>query len=151
MQRFRVKWPYRAIDFFGDHITYNVPTMLERSGLTWRMMQVHTSTVEDKPIYTPNFRPKYWDESWGHYRYGLGNFYSLDGHVTHYHNWFDRTAADSLSIDSASRDTYPKDGGLPLAYVSAYTRRLLSDLDNSTIVIPDIEQPSRNLNSHVQS
>lgn len=138
VQRFKIRWPYRAIDFFGEHVTYNIPALLERRGLTWKMMQVHTSTLEDNPIYTPNFQPKYWEQSWGHYRYGLGNFYSLDNHVTHYHNWFDRTAADSLSIDSASRETYPKDGGLPLAYLSAYTRRLLADLDSATVVIPDI-------------
>ena len=138
IQRFKIRWPYRAVDFYGEHITYNLPGMLKEKGLTWKMMDVHTSVKEPRPIYTPGFQPKYWDESWGLYRYGLGNFYSIDGQITHYHNWFDRTVTESLDVSEESQATFPKEGGLPLAYVKVYTDIFISDLQSGKLIIPDI-------------
>jgi glycosyltransferase involved in cell wall biosynthesis len=138
IQRFKIRWPFRAVDFFGEHVTYNLPSMLEAHGLSWRMMAVHTSTTEVSPIYTPSFKPLNWETAWGYYRYGLGNFYSLDGHITHYHNWFDRTAAESLTVDLDSHATFPKEGGLPLAYVGQYTQNFLNDLKQGKLVLPDV-------------
>jgi glycosyltransferase involved in cell wall biosynthesis len=137
-QRFKIRWPYRAIDFYGPHVTHNLPEMLKKSGLGWEMMKVHTSTLEAAEIYRPNFKPKYWWKSFGDYRYGLGNFYSIDNHITHYHNWFDRIAKDSFQVDDNSCETYPREDGLPLAYVKAYTSKFLGDLINNQLVIPKI-------------
>ncbi len=137
VQRFKIRWPYRALDFFGEHITYNLPDRLNEHRLEWRMMAVHTSTLEASPIYTPSFKPKYWESEWGYYRYGLGNFYSLDGQITHYHNWFDRISSEGVDIDTQSQATFPKDGGLPLAYVKVYTDNFISDLKSGQIVMPD--------------
>ena len=74
-----MKLPYRAFDFTGEHITYNVPATLAACGHTWRMMSVHMSSRESEPVYPPNCKP-------ARRCYGLGNFYSLNGHLTHYHN-----------------------------------------------------------------
>lgn len=135
-RRRRLPVPYRAIDLYGEHVTYDLPEMLRRRGLAWEMMDVHTSETVDEPIYTPPFRPRYWEESWGSYRYGLGNFYSLGGRVTHYHNWFDRLGGEGM--DAADDATYPREGGLPLAYVRAYTNRFLADLERGAVAVPEI-------------
>src|SRR5262245_28092398 len=116
-QRFKMKLPYRAFDFRGDHITYNVPTALAARGHTWRMMDVHTSSREPEPLYVLNFKPNYWWESLPYLRYGLGNFYSLDGQITHYHNWFDRVDLAAHDLDPKSAETIPPEGGIPTAYL----------------------------------
>ncbi len=139
IQRFKIRWPFRAVDFYGEHVTYNLPAMLADCGLSWKMMEVHTSTTELRPIYEPHFQPKYWEESWALYRYGLGNFYSIDGKITHYHNWFDRTIGEP-SDGERSQATFPKEGGLPVAFVKIYTERFLSDLTTGQLVIPRVTQ-----------
>jgi hypothetical protein len=137
-QRFKMKLPYRAFDFTGEHITYNVPTALAARGYTWRMMTVHTSVRESEPVYLPNFKPKYWAESLKHLRYGLGNFYSLNGQITHYHNWFDRVGLGSDVFDPASKETVPSDGGIPKAYLQICSRRFLDDLTSGALRVPEI-------------
>jgi len=137
-QRFKMKLPYRAFDFFGEHITYNVPTTLAAHGYTWRMMRVHTSTREPEPVYTPNFKPKYWGETFSHLRYGLGNFYSLNGQVTHYHNWFDRVGLGSHDFDPTSTESIPPEGGIPKAYLQICSRRFLDDLRAGDLRVPKI-------------
>lgn len=138
VQRFKVRWPYRGLDFFGEHVTYNIPASLKRGGLSWKMMDVHTSSVEVDSLYEPNFQPKYWQSSWGYYRYGLANFYSINGEITHYHNWFDRVAAESSSVDPLSTASFPAEGGFPLAFVRSYTERFLEDLKSGRVIIPEI-------------
>jgi len=137
-QRFKIKLPYRAFDFAGEHITYNVPTALAARGHTWRMMSVHTSSREPEPVYVPNFKPKYWGETLSHLRYGLGNFYSLRGHITHYHNWFDRVGLGSEAFDPASKETVPPEGGIPKAYLQICSRRFLNDLTSGALRVPEI-------------
>jgi glycosyltransferase involved in cell wall biosynthesis len=137
-QRFKLKLPYRAFDFTGEHITYNVPTALAACGYTWRMMSVLTSTPEPEPLYVPNFKPKYWWESLPYLRYGLGNFYSLDGQITHYHNWFDRVGLGSYDFDPTSTETIPPEGGIPKAYLQICSRRFLVDLVNGALRIPQV-------------
>ena len=71
----------------------------------------------------------------------MGNFYSLDGQITHYHNWFDRVPKD-VPLDS--RDTTEGNGkGLPLAYLSLCTRRFIEDLKADRIVLPSINEPQQ--------
>ena len=137
-RKFLLRWPSRTLNFFGEHVTYNLPKTLEAKGLYWQPMAVHTSTVEDAPLFTPSFTPKYWQDSLSHFRYGLGNFYSLDGIITHYHNWFDREVSASKSLEDSSTETIPRDGGLPAAFVKSYSLRFLADANSSKIVIPNI-------------
>jgi len=136
-QRFKMQLPYRALDLFGEHVTYNVPAALARKGYRWQMMKVHTSTEEREPFYVPPFKPKHWSESWGRLRYGLGNFYSLDGIVTHYHNWFDRAQEENVPIGSTETvGRNRKESDLPLIFLKLYTDRFLADLRSNAIVIP---------------
>jgi hypothetical protein len=107
-------------------------------------MKVHPSPAESSPVYTPSFTPEYWSEDLSFLRYAMGNFYSLDGEVIHYHNWFDRVPKD---VPLTSTDTTESGGrGLPLAYLSLGTRRFLEDLSANGLVLPsphDAQQTPR--------
>ncbi|MBD2187094.1 glycosyltransferase [Pseudanabaena mucicola] len=133
-QRFKIPYYKRVIDFYGDHITYNIPESLESSSLSWHPMKVHVSDYIDHPYYIPPFEPRHWRDDLAHLRYGLGNFYSLDGEIMHYHNWYDRVPK---IIDISSTETADKNGnGVPSTYVSLYTKRFLEDYHNNAIVYP---------------
>ena len=125
-QRFKIKWPYRALDFTGDHVTYNLRSMLERRGNSVALMSVHASSADLQPPFTLAIEPKYWRDGFERLRYGLGNFYSLDGEITHYHNWYDRAGAAG-GVDVGSTAQYPAEGGFPLGWLQACSRRFLDD------------------------
>ena len=133
-QRFKLTLPFRGIDVMGEHITYNLPARLHTHGLEWRAMRVHTSARTETPIYTPRFDAPMWKPDYATYRYGLGNFYSLDGVVTHYHNWFERAVEDVA--DDSDRTLPAASGGLPLAFLKRYTRAFLDDFARGTVEIP---------------
>jgi glycosyltransferase involved in cell wall biosynthesis len=135
-RRFRLRLPYRGIDVTGEHITYNLPTRLAERGMTWRAMRVHTSERVDVPIYAPQFDAPLWKPVLADYRYGLGNFYSIDGVVTHYHNWFERSFEEVT--DDSTRTLPDQSGGLPLAFIKVYTRNFLRDLAQGTVEIPKV-------------
>src|SRR5947209_16071193 len=104
-------------------------------------MRVHASPKEPAPAYVPQFTPEYWSEELGYLRYAMGNFYSLDGEVTHYHNWFDRVPKD-VPLDS--RDTTEGGGkGLPMAFLSLGTRNFIEDLKAGRLVLPSADEPMR--------
>lgn len=136
-RRFGLTLPYRGIDLTGDHVTYNLPRSLEQQGLTWKMMDVLTSANVPEPIYTPRFHAPMWTEKLARYRYGLGNFYALDGVVTHYHNWYER-ALEQVPDDS-ERTLAPESGGLPVAFLQTYSRNFLHDLARGAVDVPKVE------------
>lgn len=137
MRRFRVPYYRNKIDFYGDHITYNLPIRLAAVGLTWVSMRVHTSRYLPQPHFVPDVSLKHWWPEFGHLKYGLGNFYSLGGTVTHYHNWYDRRAAKTKEFDP--QDTLEKNGGgVPVAYLKAYTDNFIADYWGGTVEIPQI-------------
>jgi hypothetical protein len=103
-------------------------------------MKVHASKWVEAPIYEPSFVPPCWENELGHLKYGLGNFYSLDGVITHYHNWFERIIED-VPVDS--QQVRIDQGGLPLAYLSVYTKRFLEDQKRGTLELPDPDEPER--------
>jgi len=133
-QRFKLRVPYRALDLSGDHITYNLPVRLADHGLTWTMMKVLTSPRTDAAIYAPRFDAPLWKPELAMYRYGLGNFYALDGVVTHYHNWYER-ALEQVPDDS-DRLLPPASGSLPIAFLQTYSRTFLSDLAAGQVHMP---------------
>jgi hypothetical protein len=69
----------------------------------------------------------------------MGNFYSLDGVITHYHNWFDRVPKD-VALDS-TETTEGEGRGLPLAFLSLGTRRFLNDFRAGTLSLPAVDEP----------
>lgn len=135
-RRFRLRLPFRTLDLNGDHLTYNLPARLAEHGLSWKAMSVHTSQRLAEPIYTPQFDVPLWRPELAHYQYGLGNFYSIEGVVTHYHNWFER-ALEGVTDDS-QQTLPPESGGLPLAFLKRYSENFLSDLGAGRLRIPNV-------------
>jgi glycosyltransferase involved in cell wall biosynthesis len=137
----RIPYLRLQFDFYGDHVTHNIPRRLQAQDLNWQPMLVHVSDTVGSPIYEPPFKPGIWTEELGHLMYGLGNFYSLDGTVTHYHNWYDRMDKD---IDSTSTETTAAGGqGFPKAYIKAYTSAFLADYAARRVTLPAAMKSNR--------
>ena len=100
------------------------------------LFYIQISDKIETPLYMPKFRPVHWQDSLAYLRYGLGNFYSIDSTVTHYHNWLDRIDKD---IDEGSTQTIMPNGeGVPVAYVRAYTENFLRDYTQGRLVVPRV-------------
>lgn len=133
----RVPYAKKIFDFYGNHITHRIPERLRAQGYTWHAMRVHPSDRVTEPIYVPKFQPGVWSDELPYLRYGLGNFYSLDGVITHYHNWYERA---DLQVDIQSTRTTSKDNkGFPLAYISVYTQAFLNDYSAGSVTLPSLE------------
>ena len=127
----RLRLPRRALDLNGPHVTHRIPQRLAAAGLAWRPMEVQPSDTLDVVRYGPYPGAQIWSEELGRLRYGLGNFYSLDSTVTHYHNWYDRLAtAESEPATRAPRR------GFPAAFVRDYTAAFLADYAAGRLVVP---------------
>jgi glycosyltransferase involved in cell wall biosynthesis len=138
IRRRGIPWPIRHFDFDDYYITHDIPETLKRRGYSWKPMKVHASPADLETIYRPTFTPEYWSDALSRLRYAMGNFYSIDGVVTHYHNWFDRVPKN---IPFESKDTTEGDGkGLPLAFLSLGTRNFLNDYDAGTLLLPNPEE-----------
>jgi glycosyltransferase involved in cell wall biosynthesis len=134
-----IPWPRLHLDLDDYYVTHDLPKTLGRRGYTWQPMRVHASPSDLDAVYHPPFTPEYWSGDLGHLRYGMGNFYSLDGQITHYHNWFDRVPKD---VPMDSLETTEGNGkGLPLAYLSLGTRRFLQDLESGQLLMPSAVAP----------
>ena len=132
VQRFRLLTPQRYVNFYSGSVTHYIPSELQRKGYDWHAMQVHISPEESTPIFTPDRRNRCcWSESLAKLRYGLGNFYSLDGVLTHYHNWYDRILGDHEGSDAP-----PRGDGIPNAYIAQRSRVFLDDYAANAIRIP---------------
>jgi len=132
-------WPYLRLDLDQPHVTHGLPRILEQHRYSWCSMKVHASPRESQPIYTPPFTPEYWSYDLSYLRYAMGNFYSLGGQITHYHNWYDR-ASKNIHIDS--RETTEGNGrGLPLAFLSLGTQRFIEDLEAGHVILPSPDEP----------
>lgn len=139
-RRFRIPYYRREFDFYGEHVTHNIPDRLKSKDVSWYPMAVHVSMKREKPIYLPGFSVVHWRDSLGYLQYGLGNFYSIDGKITHYHNWYDRMDKD-FNMDS--QETVQANGeGVPKAYVKAYTEAFLYDYKRGVLGLPNIPQKS---------
>jgi glycosyltransferase involved in cell wall biosynthesis len=141
VRRKGIPWPRLHLDLEDYYVTHDLPETLGRRGLTWQPMRVHASPREEGVSYRPPFTPEYWSEEFGQLRYGMGNFYSLGGQITHYHNWFDRVPKD-VPIDSCE-STEGNGRGLPLAFLSWGTRNFLNDLAAGTLLLPRPDEPAR--------
>lgn len=132
--------PRLHLDLENYYVTHDLPATLGRRGYSWQPMRVHASPESGLP-YRPPFTPEYWSDELGRLRYGMGNFYSLDGEITHYHNWFDRVPKD-VPLDSLET-TEGAGKGLPLAYLSLGTRRFIEDLQAGELRLPSATEPLR--------
>jgi len=140
IRRKGIPWPTRHFDFDDYYVTHDIPDTLKRRGYSWKPMKVHASPPESEPVYQPTFTPEYWSDALAKLRYAMGNFYSIDGVITHYHNWFDRVPKN-IPLDS--KETTEGGGkGLPSAFLSLGTRNFLNDYDAGSIVLPNPNEPS---------
>lgn len=134
-----IPWPERKLDLDDYYVTHDLPDTLARHGYTWQPMRVHPSPRDPHVVYRPPFTPEYWSRELEDLRYAMGNFYSLDGEITHYHNWFDRVPKD---VPLESRETTEGEGkGLPLAFLSLGTRTFLDDLGRNDVRVPAVDDP----------
>jgi len=141
---FRLPFPYLSLDFYSNHVTHNIPSRLKEAGLSWFPIEVHTSNKVSGPIYVPDFKPKCWSDELPYLQYGLGNFYSIDGVITHYHNWYERRIGEDKL--SGAQKTTEKDGaGFPLGYIKAGTDAFLRDYISGhlsiPVVVPNLRKP----------
>ena len=139
IRRRGIPWPIRHLNLDDYYVTHDLPETLARRGFTWCPMRVHASPSEAAPVYIPPFTPEYWADEFSRLRYGMGNFYSLDGQITHYHNWFDRVPKN-VPIDSLET-TEGQGKGLPLAFLSLGTRHFMTDLQAGELVLPSADEP----------
>jgi hypothetical protein len=115
-------------------VTHNIPRRLAQRGLTWQPMNVYVSNAEREPLFTPDPDVTLWSEELGHLRYGLGNFYGIDGTITHYHNWYDRVIT-ARAGQLSSTPSKPK-REFPAAFINAYSQRFLADYQAGRIDLP---------------
>jgi len=141
-RRFGVPLPYLSFDFYCTHATHNIPSRLKEVGLSWFPMEVHTSNKVSQPIYIPDFKPKCWSDELPYLEYGLGNFYSIDGVVTHYHNWYERRIGEN-KLAGGQKTTEKDDGGFPLGYIKAGTDAFLRDYSSGKLSLPPAVPNSR--------
>lgn len=134
LKRGPLRWPKRAVDFFGPHVTHHLPGKLATRGLVWKPMAVHWSMSERTRLYKPQAPARVWSDELAFLPYGLGNFYSLGGEITHYHNWYDRVRADR---DAAAACEFPVD------FVAAYTNRFIEDYDRGLLRLPPAQPCGR--------
>ena len=141
IRRRGIPWPQWHLDMDHYYVTHDLPNVLSRKGYTWHAMRVHASPRDVTAVYEPAFTPEYWSEELAFLRYGMGNFYSVDGCLTHYHNWFDRVPKN---VPMDSRETTEGNGkGLPLAYLSLCTRNFIRDLEAERLILPSPDEPRR--------
>jgi len=141
-RRFRVPYKFgRRFDFYANHVTHSIAENLTKHGKSWHMMAVSPSRSLPEIVYQPSWStsepsPSQWLPELAHLEYGLGNFYSLDNVVTHYHNWYDRIEARTKNTSAAT--TEPNNQGYPVDFVRAYSRRFIHDYDNDQINLPEV-------------
>ncbi len=132
--------PYarHGLDFDAPHITHHLPKRLGAAGLSWTAMDVQPSERLPESRYGPYPGAPVWSGELAYLRYGLGNFYSINGVVTHYHNWYDRIPRSEAGDDcSASRRNFPRQ------YVRDYTLAFLADYRAGRLVVPGARKRDR--------
>jgi glycosyltransferase involved in cell wall biosynthesis len=128
----RIPFPRKEFDFSGGHVTHNIPHILQARGLSWFPMGVHASNMEETSFYIPSEPPKVWTDELSYLRYGLGNFYTIDGVITHYHNWYDRviTAKAHGSATKGGSKEFPGD------FINQYSSRFIADYQGGRVDLP---------------
>lgn len=132
-------------DFYGKHVTHNISALLKKHNKTWIKMKPLYSNMLNEPRYKTDVEgASLWSSSLAYLEYGLGNFYSLGGQITHYHNWYER--ADRYEKLPNMLTTEPNNGGYPLDYIKQYTEQFMSDYLGNSINLPTVDQlPANNV------
>ena len=129
LRRARVRLPLtRTLDLYNLHLTHRLAADLADRGLTWTPM-----TVLPSPCTEPWYRHEVpaganWDPDWASFEYGFGNFYGLDGRITHYHQW----CARHSELDPSELN----DDGIPIRFLTEAASRFRRDYAAGTVRTP---------------
>ena len=135
-RKYLIPLPVKELDFYGPHVTHNLPALLNNHGYKWFKMNVLISSKVEQPAFIPENKPEVWSDELSYLRYGLGNFYSIGNEITHYHNWYDR-------ISNKTRSNHVNKTAFPVEYIQIYTDNFLNDLLNNSLVLPSPVPPNR--------
>lgn len=139
-RRFRIPTQIRkTLSFDGPHLTHQLVELFEGYGKKVKLLKVLYSTVRPTAVYEqPEVTSSEWVPALAHLDYGLGNFYVIDGVISHYHNWYDRVSVHHHMRDAAT--TEPENKGYPVEFVKQYTAKFISDYYAKNISTPAIQQ-----------
>ncbi len=125
----------KQLDLYGKHVTHNLSKRLEQANLNWFAMSVLASNLSKNTLYSPKIRSRIWLDEMGKLEYGLGNFYAIDGEITHYHNWYERLFNIEY-FDSPT--TEPNGQGFEYDFIKSYTNRFIKDYENNNVNLPNV-------------
>lgn len=139
-RRFRIPTQIqKVLSFDGPHLTHQLVELFAQHGKNVKLLKVLYSNVRTQAVYPqPEVASSEWLPALAHLDYGLGNFYAIDGVVSHYHNWYDRISVHHYMRNAAT--TEQENRGYPVDFVKQYTDKFLNDFYADTISIPSIEQ-----------
>lgn len=119
----------RALDLHDLHVTHRLPAALERAGLRWQAMEVLASPAREAWFAAERVPTgANWQHAWGSLEYGFGNFYALDGTITHFHQWYSRYAGGEDAVN---------DDGVPTAYLREAAERFRHDYRAGAVRLPE--------------
>lgn len=129
--------PFRVINLYHLHVTHYLPSLLAARRLAWRAMDVLPSpSLETWYEYTGGDPAATWEPAWGALEYGFGNFYAIDGRITHFHQWYARHS--NLAPDELNDD------GVPAGFLKGAAERFRRDYYAGRVKLPDSHpQPTR--------
>jgi glycosyltransferase involved in cell wall biosynthesis len=119
----------RYMNLYHRHITHYLPAELERAGLRWKQMAVLPSPTGAQWFdFDADGSGATWQAKWGSLEYGFGNFYALDGEITHFHQWYGRDTHDD--VDALNAD------GVPLRFLREAASRFERDYHAGRVHLP---------------
>jgi glycosyltransferase involved in cell wall biosynthesis len=122
----RNRLPLRVLHLYHLHVTHYLPAAIAAAGLEWLPMDVLESPRESAWFAADGGVT--WEPAWGELRYGFGNFYALDGCVTHFHQWYSR---DSVGDGEVNAD------GVPLDFLRRAADRFRADYLAGAVRVPE--------------
>ena len=127
------------LSFDGPHLTHGLVDLFARHNKKVALLKVLYSNVQTSAVYQqPKVSSSEWLPALAHLDYGLGNFYTIDGVVSHYHNWYDRVSVHRYMRDAET--TEPDNQGYPVEFVKQYTDRFIQDYYANELSLPSVNQ-----------
>lgn len=126
----RERLPFvRYVNLYHRHITHYLPDELARRALRWEPMTVLPSPAGEPWFdFDADGTGAAWQPEWGALEYGFGNFYALDGTITHFHQWYSRDIqADGHALNA---------DGVPVAFLQEAAARFERDYRAGRVRLP---------------
>jgi glycosyltransferase involved in cell wall biosynthesis len=124
----RERLPFvRYVNLYHRHITHYLPDELARASFRWQPMTVLPSPLGERWFELDPGGGITWEADWGRLEYGFGNFYALDGTVTHFHQWYSR----DIHADGGTNAD-----GVPIAFLQQSAARFERDYRAGRVRLP---------------